>query len=106
MAELRQSAFILVHGIHVVERARIGLFEKLRVRVDEEFPWAVPAGGDLRGNPFSRAWLVDRAQRLGQAVVTGPEGGGVEAGVACKEQSVERLRVEEGQVAGDHQPRD
>jgi hypothetical protein len=52
----------------------------------------------------ARARLEDGAQRLGQPVVAGTEGGGVAPGITARDQQVERRGIEERQVTGQHQP--
>jgi hypothetical protein len=51
------------------------------------------------------ARLVDRAQRLGECVVARAIGGGDARGIARRDEVRERRRIQERQVARQHQPR-
>ena len=74
-------------------------------RVDQEFARAVAAGGDVRGERGARARLVDGAQRFGQAVVAASETRWRSRAGRARAISVSSVaRVEERQVAGQHQP--
>ena len=70
----------------------------------EEFPRAVLAGGDvfIDGEPAHR--LVNRAERLRQAIVGTTIRGRVARAVTIRDEMIERRATEERQVAGNHQP--
>jgi hypothetical protein len=82
----------------------LGCSSRRVFRVDQEFSRAIPAARNVRGHGLARAWFVDGAQWLGQAIVTRAEGRGLGACITRADERVQRLRVEKGQIAGQHQP--
>ena len=105
VGEILHGRPILVRRVHVVERGGVERIEQRGVGADQELARTAAARGHGGRQRRVTRGFPDGAQRLGQAVVGAAKGRRDARRLAVRDQVRECLRAEEGQVAGEYEPR-